>query len=390
MRSGQTYPADRVSERPLSIDELNRMPYEPPSAPQPAAMRSFLGLDGIVLSGETKAEEFKVGFTRLDTGGNGTSWALSATHAFRFGLPVLDRRVIPRGEAPAEVRSTPEPLHHSWNARYFNPVVGAIAERVARTSRGKRAVFTDIDALIFNTDDRKPYYPNAYPWHCIGRLETDSGSSKGSAALVGRDLILTARHVVQAVPAPAPLKFVPAYYEGGSTIAPSFFSWVKSETFYEGSEPGAWDFALLRLYQPLGDHLGYFGVRTYNDDWDDLHVWAAAGYPAMAPFDSQRPSFLLGVSVDDAIEDGDATELESEDQDNSKGNSGGPLWAVWSNGPSIVGVTSANQGTDYGPFGSDYQVLNASGRAMVNLVGLARLEIDTTIHVNPPKLNLGG
>jgi hypothetical protein len=55
----------------------------------------------------------------------------------------------------------------------------------------------------------------------------------------------------------------------------------------------------------------------------------------------------------------------------------------------MVSVTSANHHTDYGPVGDDYYVKNAGGKAMVDLVNLARLEIDTTIHVNPPNLNLG-
>jgi hypothetical protein len=146
---------------------------------------------------------------------------------------------------------------------------------------------------------------------------------------------------------------------------------------------------LCVLFQRLGDGLGFFGVRTYQDRWDDWNVWAAAGYPSMAPYNNRIPSYLLGVAIDDADSDGDALELESENQDSSKGNSGGPLWAVWPNGPYIVGVTSANEHIDYGPFGDDYQVLNAGGKAMVDFVALAKLEIDTTIHINPPHINLG-
>ncbi len=109
----------------------------------------------------------------------------------------------------------------------------------------------------------------------------------------------------------------------------------------------------------------------------------------MAPYNNQIPSYLLGVAIDDEDTDGDASELDSENQDNSKGNSGGPLWAVWPNGPHVVGVTSGNHKTDYGPFGDDFYVMNAGGKAMLDLVALARLEIDTTIHVNPPHLTFG-
>lgn len=203
----------------------------------------------------------------------------------------------------------------------------------------------------------------------------------------GRDLILTARHVILENAA-TPIKFVPAYFNGKSTVSSTFFSWVKTITYYDGLGPGAWDFALLRLYQPLGDHLGFFGVRTYSDDWDDLSVWAAACYPSMAPFNNEFPSYMIGVSIDDEDSDGNASELDSENQDNSKGNSGGPLWAVWPEGPYIVGVTSANHKTDNGPFGNNFYVMNAGGKAMVDLVALARLEIDTSIHVKPPHINL--
>jgi hypothetical protein len=216
------------------------------------------------------------------------------------------------------------------------------------------------------------------------RSGSDSYGSAGAS-----DLVLTARHVILEN-ATSSIKFVPGYYNGQSSFGPSFFSWVKDATYYDGSEAGAWDFALLRLYQPLGDYAGYFGVRTYNDDWDDLYVWAAAGYPSMSPDNNQVPSYLLGVAIDDEDTDGDASELDSENQDNSKGNSGGPLWAVWPNGPYIVGVTSGNHKTDYGPFGNDFYVMNAGGKAMAeDIVALARLEVDTTIHVNPPHLTFG-
>ena len=46
----------------------------------------------------------------------------------------------------------------------------------------------------------------------------------------------------------------------GAERTASVFSWVKHATHYEGRESGAWGFALLRLYQRLGDHVGFFGV----------------------------------------------------------------------------------------------------------------------------------
>ena len=377
--------------RPLSLESLLRTNYEPATKERPDQMTSFMGWNGFIL--HHGSPEQRLGFTRLKTQRDDIeAWAMTAHVPYLFGLPILSTQKLSRLKrlkVPKKLPAVTEPLHHPWNARYYSPAAAAIPERVVRNAKGKRAIPTDaLDALFFGPDDRKPYYPNPYPWNCIGRLEDGNGSSIGSGALVGRDLILTARHVVNGNSTPS-IKFVPGYYNGQSSFGPSFFSWVQEAAYYDGSDLGAWDFALLRLYQPLGDSAGYFGVRTYNDDWDDENVWAAAGYPSMGPYNNQVPSYLLGVAIDDEDTDGDASELDSENQDNSKGDSGGPVWAVWSNGPHIVGVTSGNHKTDFGPFGDDFYVMNAGGKAMVDLVALARLEIDTTIHVSQPHLTFG-
>lgn len=369
---------------------MMRTEYEPATRERPDEMRSFLGWNGFIL--ERGSPEQRLGFTRLKSEPDIEAWVMTAEVGYQFGLPILSTRKLARSKSKKNaerLEAATQPLHHAWNARHYSPAATVIREQVRRNAKGKRVIPTgSLDALFFGPDNRQPYYPSPYPWNCIGRLETGSGAAIGSAALVGRDLVLTARHVILESGATS-IKFVPGYYRGQSTFGPSFFSWAKSATFYEGSEHGAWDFALLRLYQPLGDYAGFFGVRAYRDDWDDLYIWAAAGYPGMAPYNSQVPSYLLGVAIDDEDTEGDASELDSENQDNSKGNSGGPLWAVWPNGPYIVGVTSANAHTDYGPFGDNYYVMNAGGKAMVDLVALARIEIDTTIHVNPPHLTFG-
>ncbi|HWA91871.1 MAG TPA: trypsin-like serine protease [Rhizomicrobium sp.] len=372
--------------RPLSFDDIVRIRHEPPTQTQPRAMREFAGLNGLFFERPAGREPPKAGFTPVAAGI--AAWALSVSHPYRLGLPLQQREILSRARSSGRTHVSAPPLHHPWNARCYHPVPAAFAETVGRNARGERVIPTAPDAQIFGTDDRKPYYPDAYPWLCIGRLESESGTPMGTGALVGRNLVLTARHVVRGNT--AAFKFVPGYYNGQSTLGSAFFSWVKTAEYYEGSDAGAWDFALLSLYQPLGDQLGYFGVRTYDDDWNDLNVWAAAGYPSMAPFNNVTPSYLIGFSIDDTDDDGDATELDSESQDSSKGNSGGPVWAVWPDGAYVVGTTSANSETDFGIFGSSYWVMNASGKAMVDMIALARLQVDTDIHVKPPDVRLTG
>jgi hypothetical protein len=107
--------------------------------------------------------------------------------------------------------------------------------------------------------------------------------------------LLTARHVFLDSSA-AMIKLVPRYYK--RTVYPPPFSRGEDSDLLRRFGSGASDFALLRLYQPLGDHhIGFFGVRTYKDDWNDLSVWAAVGHPSMAPFSNEIPSCLIGVSV---------------------------------------------------------------------------------------------
>ena len=159
---------------------------------------------------------------------------------------------------------------YQLDARHFYPVTVALPERVGRTSKGKRVTPTG-GCSDFGVDNRMPYFPSSYP----------------GTVSVGWSPIL----VHQSVPHCAPRR--PGQFSVHDKVrtrllqqtvyTPSFFSWVKTVTYYEGSDLG-WDFALLRLYQPLGDHhIGFFGVRTYNDDWNDLSIWAAVGHPSMAP-----------------------------------------------------------------------------------------------------------
>lgn len=62
---------------------------------------------------------------------------------------------------------------------------------------------------------------------------------------------------------------------------------------------GGYDMAVCQLDQPFGDPLGYFGARAYDDDWEDGHYWAHVGYPWDLSPAGMRPSFELGISVED-------------------------------------------------------------------------------------------
>jgi hypothetical protein len=134
-----------------------------------------------------------------------------------------------------------------------------------------------------------------------------------------------------------------------------------------------YDWAICKLYNPLGNSLGYFGFNSYSSDWENQNAWEVAGYPGDVA-DGERPSREGGVSIlDDDEDSNDGQELESENSDISLGNSGGPIFGWWGSDPRVIGVVSG-MGREYnGPF-RGYQDNNifASGSGLGNLIAWGR------------------
>jgi hypothetical protein len=108
-----------------------------------------------------------------------------------------------------------------------------------------------------------------------------------------------------------------------------------------------YDWAVLRLYQPLGDWLGYFGYNGFSSSWEDDSYWTVLGYP-VGVASGQRPSYQTGVSVFDIDSDSSGgRELETK-ADMTPGNSGGPMFGWWSGDPRLVGVVSGQE-EDWSP-----------------------------------------
>src|SRR5579883_759708 len=147
---------------------------------------------------------------------------------------------------------------------------------------------------VFGPDDRQVFYPSGYPWICIGKVFTWSDFSKpnpqftGSGVLIGGRVVLTAGHMVPWGSSNWAMKFVPAFYDGASTLGPGVSSWVSDAQGY--NDPvSAWDMAVLRLYTPLGQSYGYYGAKTYDSSWEGGDYWTLAGYPG-AIANANRPS----------------------------------------------------------------------------------------------------
>ncbi|MCU0304136.1 MAG: serine protease [Thermoanaerobaculales bacterium] len=200
---------------------------------------------------------------------------------------------------------------------------------------------------VFGPDDRWAFRDPSWPWGLVGKVFTSSGWT-GSAALIGDRIIATAGHVVPWDDNPWWMRFVPAFYDGSSLHGVGVESYVSDARGYDvnGNVTG-YDWAVCRLYQPLGSWLGYFGYNGYSSSWEDDPYWSLIGYPG-AIAGGQRPSFQGSVSSFDT--DGDSNgglEIETRG-DLTPGNSGGPMFGWWSGDPRLIGVVSGEE-EDWSP-----------------------------------------
>ena len=183
-------------------------------------------------------------------------------------------------------------------------------------------------ATRFPPEERQVYYNAAWPWGLIGKVFTNTRpGGAGSGVLVGPRLVVTAAHVLPGT-GDWWMRFVPAYWEGASLHGAAVESYVSDTRAFAPGGVCGYDWALLRLYEPLGSWLGFMGTNGYDDDWEDRAYWSIAGYPAEIER-GQRPSYQSGVSVfDDDSDDNGGQELETR-ADLGPGNSGGPMFGWW-------------------------------------------------------------
>jgi V8-like Glu-specific endopeptidase len=224
-------------------------------------------------------------------------------------------------------------------------------------------------AWIFGQDDRIKIYPSPWPWRCVGKIFNSRGKG-GTGVLVGNRLVATAGHLVPWGDDPWWMTFVPAFYDTGSVYGANATSNVSDAKGYDASgDVCGYDWAILRLYNPLGSWLGYFGYNGYTDDWEDENRWCVIGYPSVIA-EGNKPAYQFAVSVlDDDSDSNGGRELEVS-ADISGGNSGGPLFGWFKDGtsPRVIGVCS---GAEYN-FGEGDTNVFAGGSGFTNLITWGR------------------
>jgi V8-like Glu-specific endopeptidase len=278
-----------------------------------------------------------------------------------------------------EASTTGQPSKPPWAPRVFHPKLSARPlTKTLRRADGSRVTPLN-QSFIYGPDDRHVFYPSGYPWQCIGKVEVypnasaDSPNEWGSGVLIGDRLVLTAGHVPPVNPPPGQwkMRFTAGLYDGSSVEGAGAVSYVSDFRGYLGGVSSK-DYAVLRLYEPLGTWLGYYGWKTYSGAWDGGAYWWLAGYP----FDvasANRPSYQSGIPVLDRDSDGGGLELEHHG-DIASGDSGGPFWGFWSDGfPYVVGTTSGHE-TRSGPswVGGEDNNIEAGGDELSNLLAWGR------------------
>lgn len=219
---------------------------------------------------------------------------------------------------------------------------------------------------IFNPDGRQPYYDESYPWHCLVRVTNPRGSS-GSGILIGPRHVLTASHCIDWTPGWLRVEvlhhqhnYLDAAY---GTLAYASTKVKGPKVSYSENDE---DYAVVVLDKPLGQMYGWLGARTYRSKWDNkVSSWVNLGYPGDIGH-NRVPTWQTNFYLDELGADfGSARLLRSKTFDNYKGQSGGPVFGVWPEGPYVVGVVSGEN--------KNYNLISG-GSLLTSLVRQARSE----------------
>lgn len=364
-------------EKPVFPDDLLRLENVPATKPLPKDLDERFRTRHAVISPTEHASI--TGKPDISLIAKGPSWELAFPSGTFLGLRVQSsKRVKPGSIAPKskEFRLLGAFQPPWFGAVYHPKLAPPPRRRPLRRRKGRRAV--PVTQGIFGSDDRVLFRPDGYPSHCVGKLFVGTGpdgfNSFGTATLVGSRTILTAGHMVPWGASFWQALFIPGFFDGSSVDGPGVQSFVTDAFGYDDSV-SEYDIAVMRLSEPLGDQLGYFGALWYDDALDNAPLWTLIGYPGDVG-GGARPSMQSGIPVlDRDMNDSGAMELEHHG-DSTPGDSGGPLWGWWPYsggiGPFIAGVNAGYEEYDFLWWSFDEDNIAAGGTSMLDLITWAR------------------
>ncbi len=357
-------------ERPLTVDERAKAGRIAGTGDMPHDIAESLATQRLHVDGLDKAPQL----ARVGERGAGT-WELALPPGTQLGRPGVSGKRLPLAERVAGEGGT-QPMRPKWSEQTFQPYAASPSFRHVPMQRRDG---TQVEPYygVFGADDRSVYYPSSYPWRCVGRIFTwtnwgggGSWNWWGSGVLVGPRHVLTAGHVCPWGAKSWAMKFVPSYWDGAPAVGAGAVSYASDYRGWDTHDTvAANDYSILRLYDPIGSWLGWMGTKTYSSSWNGGDYWSLAGYPA-AIAGGERPSDQSGIPVLDT-DGGDDNSVEIEHHgDATGGDSGGPFFGFWNDGPYAVGVTSGGErisGSLFGWWDEDNNI-EAGGGGMVDLV----------------------
>ena len=194
----------------------------------PKELRTLKSSNSLVISKHIHDFKPENALRKIDIGEDVSAWNLLPGHDLVFGLPLKTGGRLSQEEL---AYSKPagghlEAYRPEWADVIYHPKLsGGIFRKPMRRRNGRRVW----PHFIFGPDSRQPFYPAGYPNQCIGRLFvwTEASSPNwqvsGTATLIGKNIIVTAGHLMPWGSNSGMVKLVPAYYNGFSTLGPSVF-----------------------------------------------------------------------------------------------------------------------------------------------------------------------
>jgi V8-like Glu-specific endopeptidase len=357
-----------MSKTPITADDLiildNKSDGEQPFDLVDLKRRNSLFLSNIERDSEPKLELIKIAERNL--------WQMELGEGVVLGEFGQTEDLIDPDESIELKEKVLDAKLPDWSGISYHPKIADLPFRKSfRRNKGKQVT----PHYVFGKDDRQIYYPDSYPWRCVGKILVWNNpmsiypTSAATGALVGRNVVLTASHVVP-WGTQWRMQFIPAYYDGNSLLGRNVSSFVASARGYKNHGQGD-DMAVLKLSIPLGDSLGFFGCQLYRDAWEGGNYWTKCGYPG-AVASGLRPSRVTWFPIIDDDSDGEGVELEYR-ADGSPGDSGGPVFGWWDDGyPYVIGTHSGGEEEYEFPFSIIKNNVAAGGAVLSNLIGWAR------------------